>query len=58
MVCLIEQDQPYAVSAQPQLLPHFVVVLLNHQIGIRVVRRVEVRDDAAGDAKNAHDYGT
>lgn len=60
-MCLLElvkkQKVPYAVRAQFQLLPHFVVVLLDHQVGIGVVRRVEVCDHAARDAKNAHDCG-
>lgn len=58
MMCVIEQkDLPDAISAQLQLLAHLVVVLLNHQVGVGVVRRVEVCDDAARDAKNAHDCG-
>lgn len=50
-----KQHLPYAVVAVVQLPPHFVVVLLNHQIGICVVSRVEVGDHTARNAENPHD---
>lgn len=46
---------PDAVVAVVQLLASLRVILLNHQVAVGVVRRVEVGDDAARNSKNSHD---